>query len=81
MGKIADKTALSEARPLLRRDIKKLGHRLATLEGRKFGAKPLAALSASQRRASERIFSLIYECSPNKIVAKSLVDKILAKLS
>jgi Histidine kinase-, DNA gyrase B-, and HSP90-like ATPase len=81
MRKIADRTALSEARPLLKRDIKKLEHRLATLAGRKFGAKSLAALSASQRRASERIFSLIYECSQNRVVAKSLVDKILSKLS
>jgi hypothetical protein len=80
MGKIADKAALSESRPLLKRDIKKLEHRLATLKGRTFAAKPLAALPPSQRRASERIFSLIYECSPNRIVAKSLVDKILAKL-
>ncbi|HEV2395801.1 MAG TPA: ATP-binding protein [Candidatus Sulfotelmatobacter sp.] len=80
MGKVADKAALSEARPLLRRDIKKLEQRLAALKGRTFGAKPLAALPPSQRRASERIFSLIYECSPNRIVAKSLVDKILSKL-
>jgi cysteine desulfurase len=48
--------------------------------GRNYGAKPLATLSASERRASERIFSLIYECSPNRVVAKSLVDKILSKL-
>jgi hypothetical protein len=80
MGKIADKAALSEARPLLRRDLKKLEYRLTTLKGRTFGAKPLAALPPSQRRASERIFSLIYECSPNRVVAKSLVDKILSKL-
>lgn len=80
MTKIADKPALSEAKPNLRRDIKKLEHRLATLEGRKFGAKPLAALPTSKRRASERILFLIYECSPNRAVAKSLVDKILSKL-
>jgi hypothetical protein len=81
MGKIADKTALSsEAKAFLRRDIKKLEHRLATLNGRRYEAKPLATLPPSERRASERIFSLIYEVSPNRIVAKSLVDKILSKL-
>jgi molecular chaperone HtpG len=81
MTKIADKTALaSEAKTFLRRDIKKLEHRLATLKGRKYEAKPLASLSASERRASEHIFSLIYECSPSRVVAKSLVDKILSKL-
>jgi len=81
MGKIADKTTLaSEAKTFLRRDIKKLEHRLVTLKGRKYEAKPLAALPASERRASEHIFSLIYECSPNRVVAKSLVDKILSKL-
>jgi len=81
MGRIADRTALAtEAKIFLRRDIKKLEQRLVTLKGRKYGAKPLATLPASERRASERIFSLIYECSPNRIVAISLVDKILSKL-
>lgn len=81
MGKIADKTALAaEAKTFLRPDIKKLEHRLVTLKGRKYGAKPLATLPAAERRASERIFSLIYECTPNRVVAKSLVDKILSKL-
>jgi hypothetical protein len=81
MGRIADKTALTvEAKTYLERDIKKLEQRVVMLKGRKYGAKPLAALPASERRASERIFSLIYECSPNRIVAKSLVDKILSKL-
>jgi len=81
MGKIADKTALAtEVKTFLRRDIKKLEHRMVLLQGRKYGAKPLAALPASERRASERIFSLIYECSPSRVVAKSLVDKILSKL-
>jgi hypothetical protein len=81
MGKIADKTALAtEAKAFLRRDIKKLEHRMVLLQGRTYGAKPLATLPASERRASERIFSLIYECSPNRVVAKSLVDKILSKL-
>lgn len=81
MGRIADKTALTvEAKTYLKRDIKKLEQRVVTLKGRKYGAKPLSALPASERRASERIFSLIYECSPNRIVAKSLVDKILSKL-
>jgi hypothetical protein len=82
MGKIADKAALAaESKAYLRPDIKKLDRKMATLQGRKYGAKPLAALPASERRASERIFSLVYECSPNRVVAKSLVDKILSKLS
>jgi len=81
MGRIADKTALAlEAKTSLRPDIKRLERRMVLLQGRKYGAKPLAVLPASERRASERIFSLIYECSPNRIVAKSLVDKILSKL-
>ena len=81
MSKIADKAALAiEAKTSLRPDIKKLERRMARLEGRKYGARPLAALPAGERRASERIFSLIYECSPNRVVAKSLVDKILSRL-
>ena len=81
MGRIADKSALAEeAKTSLRPDIKKLERRMVMLQGKKFGAKPLAALPASERRASERIVSLIYECSQNRAVAKSLVDKILSKL-
>jgi hypothetical protein len=81
MERIADKAALAiEAKTSLRPDIKKLERRIAVLRGRKYGAKPLAALPASERRASEHIFSLIYECSPNRAVAKSLVEKILSKL-
>jgi len=81
MGMIANKVALAvEAKASLRPDIKKLERRMVMLRGRQYGAKPLAALPAGERRASERIFSLIYECSPNRVVAKSLVDKILSKL-
>jgi hypothetical protein len=80
MTKIADKAALAvDAKTSLGSDIKKLERRMAMLKGRTYGAKPLAALPAGERRASERIFSLIYECSPNRVVAKSLVDKILSK--
>lgn len=42
---------------------------------------PLEKLPPKTRAVYEEIFSLIYECSPNKISAKSLVDKIMTRVS
>jgi len=69
----------------LRRDIKKTGAETSDVKGSQVRSKALATLPASERRASERIFSLIYECSPNRIVAKILggqdsVKTLLKKL-
>jgi molecular chaperone HtpG len=43
-------------------------------------AQALESFSKSQRQVYEKVFSLIYECAPNRIVAKSLVDRIMARL-
>ncbi|KFL46321.1 hypothetical protein IL54_1737 [Sphingobium sp. ba1] len=42
---------------------------------------PLARFEAPKREVFEQMFSLIYECSANRVAAKSLVDRILQKLS
>lgn len=42
---------------------------------------PLAMISRDQRETYRQVFNLIYECSGNRIVAKSLVDKIIQRLS
>jgi len=42
---------------------------------------PLAHFPAGKRRAYEKIIGLIYECSSNQMVAKTLVDKVIAKLT
>jgi hypothetical protein len=51
--------------------------RLLQSEG---AASPLAHLSPQKRRAYERVFGLIYECSPSQGGAKALVDRIIARL-
>src|SRR5581483_6474732 len=42
---------------------------------------PLAHFPVGKRRAYEKIIGLIYECSSNQMVAKTLVDKVIAKLT
>jgi hypothetical protein len=43
-------------------------------------ADPLAPFKPQIRRAYEHIIELIYDCVANRVAAKALVDKILAKL-
>lgn len=42
---------------------------------------PLADLPKAKRKMYEHLFSLIYECSANRVAAKSLVDRILDKVT
>lgn len=41
---------------------------------------PLAHLSERKRRSYEHFFELIYECSVNRVAAKSLIDRILMRI-
>jgi hypothetical protein len=41
---------------------------------------PLAKLTPSKRRMYEHLFSLIYDCSTNRVAAKALIDRILLKI-
>jgi|SRR5579862_2983901 len=41
---------------------------------------PLARLPEAQRKMYRHFFDLIYQCSTNRVAAKSLVDRILLKL-
>lgn len=47
----------------------------------KLNASPLADLPAAKRKMYEQMFALIYECSANRVAAKSLVDRILQKVT
>jgi hypothetical protein len=42
---------------------------------------PLAHLPRAKRKMYEHLFSLIYECSANRIAAKSLVDRIVQRVT
>jgi molecular chaperone HtpG len=41
---------------------------------------PLAHLSKPRREAYQEIISLIYDCAPNRVVAKAIVDRVIARL-
>ncbi|CAO3376372.1 ATP-binding protein [Azospirillum argentinense] len=44
------------------------------------GTDALGALPEGERAVVQRMISLIYECSANRVAAKSLVDRMLARL-
>ena len=44
-------------------------------------AAPLANLPRAKRKMYEDLFALIYQCSVNQVAAKSLIDRILLKIS
>ena len=66
-----------------------LGERLETLRARFRCATarnedengPLDRLPLQKREVYEEVIGLIYECSANRTAAKSLVDRILARLA
>jgi hypothetical protein len=71
------KSDLSRFTPVLnklRRDFERVG---AT----RYRARVLSGLAPVQRNAYEQAFTLLYECSADKAVAKLLVDRILARMS
>jgi hypothetical protein len=42
---------------------------------------PLNMIAEDKREAYRQVFGLIYECSANRVAAKSLVDKIIQRLT
>lgn len=42
---------------------------------------PLAVLPLVERASYERMFELIYECSVNRVAARKLIDRIMAKVT
>jgi molecular chaperone HtpG len=78
---------LTEATILLKEDRIALSTRHKALEERLETAKvaasdegALSILPEGERSVVQRMVKLIYDCSPNKFAAKSLVDRILARL-
>jgi hypothetical protein len=43
-------------------------------------ASPLMRLPAKQREVYQKFFELVYECSVNRVAAKSLIDRIMMRL-
>jgi molecular chaperone HtpG len=49
--------------------------------GEATSGSPLGSLTSAKRKMYQHLFSLIYECSANRIAAKALVDRILLKIT
>ena len=64
----------------LNRRANKLERKMETLSKVGSDADSLAGLPTRKRSVYTELFDLIYECSANRIAAKSLVDRILAKI-
>jgi molecular chaperone HtpG len=62
------------------REIQKLKRETAKAEGSDRSAGALNHLPRARRRSYEQVFSLLYECAPNKTVAKAIIDRMLARL-
>ena len=42
---------------------------------------PIEKLPKAKQATYKEVFALIYECAQNKIVAKSMIDKIMDRIS
>lgn len=81
MEKVAGMDLLAENRAALNNQISQLRERLGTLmRDTEPVASPLMRLPEEKRKSFEQFFELIYECSANRIAAKSLIDRILLRL-
>jgi histidine kinase/DNA gyrase B/HSP90-like ATPase len=61
--------------------VKAVKARLNQAIGNAVEQSPLAALPRAKRKMYEHLFSLIYECSANRVAAKSLVDRIVERVT
>lgn len=79
--KIADAPTLGEdARGEMVITVQQLSSRLDRAEESDIPAGVLANFQENDKVMIQKMIGLIYECSPNRVVAKGLVDKILARL-
>jgi molecular chaperone HtpG len=83
MARIADMTVLEEAEKQTARDTVQalqVAVEQATIDGRTV-AEPLLQIPEVERKAYLHFFELVYECSANRQAAKSLIDRILLRVS
>jgi hypothetical protein len=81
MGRALAKDVWKEDAPPLLAALSKLRRDAQKIFGAKHEAKTLAGLAPVQRRAYERVFAMIYECTADKGAAKLLIDRMLTRIS
>lgn len=80
--KIADMPLLADESDDKAACVAKLRERLhAEMKEKAPVLSPLMRLPKQQRRIYEQFFELVYECSANRVAAKSLIDRILTKIT
>lgn len=80
--KVLDKPLLAEESDDKAARVVNLRQRLqAEMKDKAPVVSPLMRLPKQQRRAYEQFFELVYECSANRIAAKSLIDRIIGKIT
>lgn len=81
MLKVAEAEALNEpSRTKMAAEINYIESELERVGGGA-AADPLDMIAPDKRDAYRQVFGLIYECSANRVAAKSLVDKIIQRLA
>ena len=81
MRKILTKEVLRADVARLSLLLTKLQQGFAKMSTKSYRAKVFATVAPVQRRAYEQAFALLYECSADKVAAKLLADRMLARLS
>ena len=82
LSKLSNSMALFEGEtPKLKKKYDEVRAQAEKIINNKFCADPLVKLPKNKRAAYKEIFGLVYECSANKVVAKSLIDKIISRLT
>ena len=82
MEKVIHSELLDERqRALLARRLNVLKKRVLSTSQANNEENKLGNVPAAKRKMYEEIIGLIYECSANRVAAKSLVDKILARIA
>src|SRR5262249_35004594 len=80
MAKISKLETVEEDAKRLDAIVERLKGKLEKTVGLEAVSDRLKRLRKDKREIYERVFGLIYECSANRVVAKGLVDRILAKI-
>ncbi len=70
-----------EVKEQLRSGLRRLEKRFSSVNGRPLHGDALAALPPQKQTAYREFIGLLYECAPNKAVAKMLVERITARLA